>query len=120
MAAPRWDVSVVAGDGTPLSGVEVRLVYENYSAEDEDHEVTLTTDENGDVLFPEQLQKASLVRRIFYTLSSARAGVHASFGRHAYVFAFDDKGHRGYATSGEYVTDWRGFPASMKSRIVLH
>ena len=56
MAAPRWDVSVVTEDGKPLSGVDVRLVYENYSAEDEDQEITLTTDENSHVLFPEQFQ----------------------------------------------------------------
>jgi hypothetical protein len=61
-------------DGKPIPGVEVRLVYENYSAEDGDHEITLTTDENGHVLFPEQFQKSSFVRSMFYTLSSARTG----------------------------------------------
>jgi hypothetical protein len=120
MASPRWDVSVVGEDGKPLSGVAVQLVYQNYSAEDQDHEITLTTDENGHVLFPEQSQKSSFARRVFYTLSSARAGVHASFGKHAYVFAFDDKGHEGSAINGKYVTDWQGFPSSMKSRIVLY
>jgi len=78
MAARRWDVSVVARTANRYRGVEVRLVYENYLAEDEDHEITLTTDENGHVLFPEQFQKSSFVRRMFYTLSSARTGVHAS------------------------------------------
>jgi hypothetical protein len=119
-ASPRWDVSVVAEDGHPLPGVNVRLVYQNYSAEDEGHEITLATDENGHVLFPEQFQKSSFARRIFYTLSSARAGVHASFGRHAYVFAFDGKGHEGNAANGEYITNWLGFPPSVKSKIILH
>ena len=117
MASPRWEVWVVAEDGKPLPGINVRLVYKNYSAEDKDHEVTLITDQNGHVLFPAQFQKASLVRRVLYTLWSARGGVHSSFGRHAYVLAFG-KSYQGSATSGKYVTDWRGSPPSMESRIV--
>jgi hypothetical protein len=117
-ASPRWDVWVVKDDGKPHSGIGVRLVYQNYSGENQSHEVTARTDENGHVQFPVQHGRASLFQRLFYTVSSAGAGIHASFGRHAYVFAFGD-GYEGAAATGKYVTDWRGTPESMESRIVV-
>lgn len=83
LASPRWEVWVVAENGEPLSGMSVRLVYENYSAEKQGHELTLLTDAAGHALFPPQYQRACLFRGIFYTALEARAGVHASFGRHA-------------------------------------
>jgi hypothetical protein len=118
LASPRWDVWVATDEGKPRAGISVRLVYQNYSAEGQSHEVTLRTDENGRVLFPVQYGRASLLQRLVYTVSSAAAGVHASFGRHAYIFAFGD-GYEGTAVTGKYVTDWRGTPESMESRIVV-
>ena len=50
MASPRWEVWVVKDDGQPIPQINVRLVYQNYSAEGESHEVTLRTDENGHVV----------------------------------------------------------------------
>jgi hypothetical protein len=117
LASPRWEVWVVTDDGQPIPQINVRLVYKNHSAESESHEVTLITDENGHALFPQHYEKACIFQRLFYTLSSARAGVHASFGRHAYVFAFGS-GYEGSAVTGKYVADWRGKPDSMQSRIV--
>jgi hypothetical protein len=117
LASPRWDVRVVADDGRPIPGINVRLVYENYSAEGQSHEITLTTDENGHALFPPQYERASLLQRLFYTATSAGAGAHASFGRHAFVFAFGG-GYEGDAVSGQHVTDWHGSPAALESRIV--
>jgi hypothetical protein len=117
LASPRWEVWVVAEDSKPLPGINVRLVYENYSAENQSHEITMKTDESGHVLFPPEFQSASLFRRVFHTASSARAGVHASFGRHAYVFAFGG-GYDGDVVSGNYITDWHGSPGTMESRIV--
>lgn len=116
-ASPRWEVWVVSNDGRPISQINVRLVYQNYSAESGSHEVTMQTDETGHVLFPQNYGKASIFRRVFCTMSSAMAGVHASFGRHAYVFAFGG-GYEGSAVTGKYVTDWRGTPETMQSRIV--
>jgi len=46
----------------------------------------LAAGENGHDLFPQQYDKACIFQRLFYTGSSALAGVHASFGGHAYVF----------------------------------
>jgi hypothetical protein len=117
LASPRWEVWVVTDDGQPLSGVNVRLVYQNFSVEGQDHEITMTADENGHGLFPPQYQRASFLRRVFYTLLSASAGVHASFGRHAYILVFG-RGYEGQAESGKYVTDWRGSPESTESKIV--
>jgi len=117
LACPRWEVWVVDDNGEPLRHVNVRLVYQNYSAEGTSHELTLAADEKGHVLFPKQYEKACIFQRLFYTASSAMAGVHASFGRHAYVFAFGG-GYEGSAVTGDYVADWRGSPDSMTSKIV--
>jgi hypothetical protein len=117
LASPRWEVWVVTDEGQPIPQINARLVYQNYSAEDKSHESTLMTDENGHVLFPQHYEKACIFQRVLYTLLSARAGVHASFGRHAYVFVFGG-GYEGSAVTGEYVADWRGSPDSMQSRII--
>ena len=118
LASPRWDVEVVDRSGQPRKGATVRLVYQNYSVEAESHETTLQTDEHGQVSFEPQRRSANLSKRVFYSASAARAGVHASFGRHAYVLVFGD-GFDGEAVDGNhYVVDWRGSPASMQSKIV--
>lgn len=117
LASPRWDVWVVKDDGQPIPQINVRLVYQNYSAESESHEVTLVTDDTGHVVFPQVYERACLLQRALYTMSSAGAGVHASFGRHAYVFAFGG-GYEGSALIGNYVADWQGNPDSMQSKIV--
>ena len=101
-------------DGKPLSGISVRLVYQNYPAERKEREITLATDEHGHVLFPAQFGKASLVQRACYALWSLNAGPRTSYGRHAFVFAFSsDLG--GNEPNGEL---WRGSPVSMESKIV--
>jgi hypothetical protein len=111
LAAPRWEVWVSSHDGQPITKMNVRLVYQNYSVEGKSHELTLMTDENGYVLFPQQNEKACVFQRVLYTVLSARAGVHASFGRHAYAFA-----GTGYELD---LGDWHGSPESMQSRIVI-
>ena len=118
LGSPRWEVVVVNSEGQPLRHASVRLVYQNYSAEATGDEITLQTDENGLVLFPAQYRTATLIQRGYYTVVSASAGVHASFGRHAHVFAFGD-GYEGDALDGNYVFDWRGHPESIHSKIVV-
>lgn len=117
LASPRWEVWVVDSGGNPIPGISASLVYENYSVENQDHEITLTTDDNGYVSFQPQYKRAILLQRAFYTALSAAGGVHASFGRSAYVLVFGD-GYEGDAVSGKYVTDWPGHPETMKSRII--
>ena len=78
----------------------------------------LRTDESGHVLFQAQYGRVCFLQRLYYTVSSAEAGVHASFGQHAFVFAFGG-GYEEYALAGRYLIDWRGTPVSMQSRIVV-
>jgi hypothetical protein len=115
--SPFWEVRVVNEAGQPLEGMTVTLSYQNYSAESEGHLERKQTDKGGYVVFPQRSLKASRLRRIVTTLGSARAGVHASFGPHAGVWA-DGNGLRGYAVSNGYVTDWTGAPPHMFSTIV--
>ena len=116
-ACPTWDAWVVDETGRPVPGMTVRLVYQDYSAESRSHEVNRVTDERGHVVFTAQLSSASILRRCYYTGLSATAGAHASFGRHAWVFAFG-KGLEGTATTGQIVADWTGSPYHVESRIV--
>lgn len=116
---PSWDVRVVDKAGTPQKGMTVRLSYQDYSLEREGHEEDVVTDLRGYAHFAERESRASLAERFFGTLrSAATGGVHASFGRHASVFAFGN-GKEGHAVSGKYVTDWTGSPEHMQSRIVV-
>ena len=117
LAAPQWDVLVRDDSGTPLAGLNVRLSFQNYSAEPDSHEMTLVTDQSGHVAFPSQFRTASLLQRAFYTAGSAMGGVHASFGNHAFVFVFGG-GYEGGAVSGPYVTDWTGSSTKLASTIV--
>ncbi len=118
LASPQWRVWVVDESGAAVEGVTVRRVYQNYSAEGRSHEEDRVTDEHGSALFPPTSSSASGARLCVFTLLAASTGIHASFGRHSYVFAFG-KGIQGSATSGPYVTDWTGSPAEMNSRITV-
>ncbi|MBZ5525948.1 MAG: hypothetical protein LAP21_27300 [Acidobacteriia bacterium] len=122
-ATPRWEVWVVDENGHTLKGMTVRLSWRNYSAEKQGHEEDRITDKNGYVVFPARTLKASRSRRAAETADSARAGVHASFGPHASVYAFG-QGREGYATTdgpnGQYITDWTGSPPEMQSHIVAN
>ena len=116
-ATPLWEVWVVDANARPLAGMTVRLSWQNYSAETSGHEEDRRTDENGYVAFPARKFRASISDRFLGTIRSASGGVHASFGPHAYVFAFG-QGLQGSAVTGEYVADWTGKPDRMQSRIV--
>lgn len=119
LVCPSWDVWVVDPSGTPQRGTTVRRSYQDYSLEREGHEEDAATDATGYAHFAKRESRASLISRFFGTLHSAMTGgVHASFGRHAFVFAFGN-GKQGQAVSGKYVTDWTGSPEHMQSRIVV-
>lgn len=119
LASPQWTVTVVDETGRPLSGMLVRLDYENYSVENSSHEVDLYTAENGQVTFPLQRRSASLLRRCWFTASSAAAFVHASFGPSAYVNVFG-MGREGSAVSDGYIYFWKGHPDSLKTTIIAN
>jgi len=118
LACPAWKVVVQDEAGHPLSGMLVRLDFENYSAEDTFHEVDLYTDTNGQVTFPPKRGFTSLLRRCWFTTLSAMAFAHASFGPTAYVLVFGG-GREGAVNSGDgSVYFWDGHPNRVTSVVV--
>ena len=117
--SPAWDVWVTDQSGHPVSGITVRLTYQNYSAEDKSHETDATTDPLRHAAFSAQTLSASMARRALMMISSATEGVHAGFGPHATVFAFDGA-LQGFAIDEQrnVVVDWTGKPDHMESRII--
>ncbi len=119
LAAPAWEVTVVDEHGKPVEGVTVRETWQNYSVEATGHEMDRQTDASGHATFPAHKTEYSLLSQVVGTLSALiHFNVHASYGPHASVFAFG-KHLEGTASTGQYVTDWTGYPSSMQSRIVV-
>jgi hypothetical protein len=118
LQAPLWEVSVVDQANRPIGGVTVRESYQHYSAQFSGGETDLITDDQGRVTFPAKTLRANLLKRFAVMASSATGGVHASFGPHAYVFAFGN-GEEGSPVKNGYVEDWTGSPKVNKSVIVL-
>jgi len=116
LSSPVWHVAVVDEAGVAVEAIAVRRVYRNYSTEAVGHEDDQATDRQGRATFAAKWSSASTARRCVFTAFSALAGAHASFGRHAYVFAFGN-GREGYAVSGGRVLDWTSEPALMDSLI---
>jgi hypothetical protein len=114
---PTWEVWVVDESGRAVPGMTVRLTYQNYSAESEDHYEDRQTDANGYVVFQPRSLRAVVARRLLATTRSAMAGVHASLGPHAWVWVFG-KGLEGVAVNDGHVTDWTGTPSRMTSKVV--
>lgn len=115
---PSWDVRVTDRTERPLQGVTVRLYFKNYSAEWESHENNAITNVHGRVKFSPQSITASLGKRVAVILSSAPAGVHASFGPHAYVIAFGD-GIEGHDVDNNTPIVWTGEFKHMDSHIIV-
>jgi hypothetical protein len=118
-ACPTWDVTVVDESGWPLPAMSVRLVYQDYSAEDRSHEAILHTSARGAVTFPERSGAVSIAVRCYYLLLAAGAGFPSGIGRHATVVAFG-QGRMGRAMSGDHAADWTGSPDRMQSRIIAN
>lgn len=115
---PAWDVWVTDETGKPLSGVTVRLICQNYSAERDLYRTDAVTDQNGHSAFEARKINKSLGQRATATLASAAAGAHASFGPHATVFVLSEH-LEGIARQGNIVVDWTGQPDHMESHIVV-
>jgi hypothetical protein len=117
---PSWDVWVTDQQGQPEPNLTVRLTYRDHSAEPDDHESDAITDAQGHTIFPSRILKVSLGSRALQILSSAREGAHASFGRHASVFAFG-QGLEGFDDNSltHNAVDWTGKSDHMISRIIV-
>jgi hypothetical protein len=77
------------------------------------------TDERGKASFKGRYLRWPLfLRWAGNVLNVASQGVHAGFGRHAYVWAFG-RGMEGHAVVNGYVEDWTGSPEHMESKIVV-
>ena len=77
-----------------------------------------TTDERGRAAFDAQpVRSPTLIRWLGNVINVATQGVHASFGRYSYVFAFGD-GLEGSPERDGYVEIWTGRSDYMESRIV--
>jgi hypothetical protein len=119
LASPEWEVTVVDEHAKPVEGMTVRETWQNYSVEATGHEMDRQTDASGHATFPARKTEYSLLRQIAGTVSHLiHFNVHDSYGPHASVFAFGNH-LEGTAITGEYVTDWTGYPSSMQSRIVV-
>ena len=121
LAAPAWTVQVVDKNGAPMSGMYVRLTFQNYSGEADSHEFTVVTGSDGRVGFNAETRYLSMSRLFFYTAGSVFGGAHygwggRAFGRHATVSVFG-RGYMGKAMSGSSVADWNGSPTAMTSTI---
>jgi len=117
-AAPDWSVTVVDGNGLPVAGVTIREININYTFVSQGHENNRITDALGRAHFAHVREWHLLGRGIAGTFSSVLAGIHASFGTHASVFAFG-KGE-GSAIRDGYVEDWTGSPEVYAYKIVVH
>src|SRR5438477_13086353 len=71
---PAWDVLVTDENGHPLSGITVRLTYQNYSAETKSHEIDAVTDAEGHAAFVAQTVVASIAARVAAIALAATAG----------------------------------------------
>ncbi len=117
---PLWDVSVTDRNNHPVAGITVRLSYQNYSAERESHEIDATTDHKGHVVFGARTLTASVARRMVAMVSSAKTGIHSSFGQHARIIAFGN-GLVGFDIDPRrnVLVERTGQPDHMESRIVV-
>lgn len=117
LGCPNWEVTVVDESGRPLPGMTVRRSCNDYSAgihRDEDR----VTDERGKAAFEAQQFRSAILGRWLRNVGNALAGgVHASFGRNSYVFAFG-RGRQGSPVRKGSVEFWHGSPERMESRIV--
>jgi hypothetical protein len=77
--APDWEIAVVDRYQHPIPGVQIREEAEDYSCEAEDHEVTLTSDQNGKVHFPPIYIHRNPLHCLLDVASESMAFVHGSF-----------------------------------------
>jgi hypothetical protein len=114
MLSPNWDVWVVDEQGNPVGGMNVRLIYQDYSLESVDHEEIRVADPRGHVRFDAKSTTSTVAAHIAGIIRSfSQTGFHAGFGRDAFVVVFG-KGRR----EARYMSPWHGWSSNKESRIV--
>ena len=89
LLCPDLDAWVFDDNGNALAGMNVWLVYQDYSLESISHEETQTTDWSGHARFGAKKTISTLGAHIAGSVRSfCEAGIHASFGRYAYLVVF--------------------------------
>lgn len=94
VAVPEWKVRVVNQNGVVQPGKQVRQLWKNYSLEgsdDSEHYEVRVTDQNGEVVFAERRDTASLLHRLLATSLNMVQTVlsHSSIGIQSYVYCAD-------------------------------
>jgi len=92
VVVPEWHVRVIDSHHRPLAGIIVRQDWKDYFVEpaNSTHIESETTDDNGDVTFPERRVYSPLIlRALAMVLARADFITHQSYGPHASVYAED-------------------------------
>jgi hypothetical protein len=118
---PSWTVTVVESSGTPATGTTVRRYCQDYSIRGGALETDAYTDNLGRAIFQEEVvQTHPMFRWLRNIFNSLSGGVHASYGRHAYVFALGRDGRQGEDVGANgFLKEWTGSPPHMESRLVM-
>jgi hypothetical protein len=88
VTVPPWRLRFVDELGRPFSSLPVGETWRNYSIEVTDHHADGLTNTDGYVEFPEHTLWAPLLLRIVGPVRSVLgSGVHAGFGRSAWIFS---------------------------------
>ncbi len=91
---PEWNLSIRDDDGRPIGFVNVTEHWQHYLLESYGHEEIKQTDEQGRVVFPARLMRASLARRGITTISNLwRDGRSARLGPYASIVIWGSAGH---------------------------
>jgi hypothetical protein len=119
--APDWSLTVVLEDGTPLTQLPIREVWQHYSVESESQEQDLATDSQGQVHFPRRRIRVSQIQRFFGCAKQfISGGAHASCGPVAYLIPLIGTNLGETRSSLDALEAYRGGQKSARqSRIVL-
>jgi hypothetical protein len=96
VVVPAWSVQIVDKEAKPVQGISVREVWQDYSVETKSHEEMFVTPKDGRVFFPERRIWTPRIMRVLGPIRNVLSfGVHASFGRTAYLIIWGKGGLEG-------------------------
>lgn len=121
LVCPSWSVTVIDSSGIPVTGALVRRECKDYSIPGSERESDAYTDGVGRAAFDGAVIRTHpLLRLAMNAFNFLTAGVHASYGLHAYVFAIGRDGRQAYDVRGNgLLSDWEGSPPHMESQLLM-